>query len=181
MAQDKIAFVLWADRFDETLAALFVAELRQPSSGAYGLTLVPDLTLEQALPMAHQASCVVIPCGDAGLKRLKNDPRLQAFLAMTCSAGATLVVNQSGVPELERSGCMRSELVINEGGQELDSLNALRQRIFTSAARPAPSAASILIEESGIPRCHSHVAVQNPQSASRSACTTIRASQNETP
>ncbi len=179
MAQDKIAFVLWADRFDETLAALFVAELRkaglrvklvslvgQPSSGAYGLTLVPDLTLEQALPMAHQASCVVIP---------------QAFLAMTCSAGATLVVNQSGVPELERSGCMRSELVINEGGQELDSLNALRQRIFTSAARPAPSAASILIEESGIPRCHSHVAVQNPQSASRSACTTIRASQNETP
>jgi len=134
MVQEKIAFVLWADRFDETLAALFVAELRkaglrvklvslasQPSSGAYGLTLVPDLTLEQALPLAHQASCVVIPCGDAGLKRLKNDPRLQAFLVQTHEAGATFVVNQSGATDLARCNwpfSSRPEPVVYADGED---------------------------------------------------------------
>jgi putative intracellular protease/amidase len=143
MAQDKIAFVLWADRFDETLAALFVAELRkaglrvklvslvgQPSSGAYGLTLVPDLTLEQALPMAHQASCVVIPCGDAGLKRLKNDPRLQAFLVQTHNAGATFIVHQSGAADLERCAwpfSSKPEPVVYSDGE--DALDAARRMV----------------------------------------------------
>lgn len=134
MVQDKLAFVLWADRFDETIAALFVAELRkaglrvklvslagQPSSGAYGLTLVPDLTLEQALPLAQQASCVVIPCGDAGLKRLKSDPRLQEFLARTQDADAVYVVNQLGTSELERitnQMAVASEMIVYPDGSE---------------------------------------------------------------
>lgn len=141
MTQDKIAFILWADRFDETLAALFVAELRkarlrvklvslagQPSSGAYGLTLVPDLTLEQALPMAQQASCVVIPCGDAGLKRLKNDPRLQEFLVQTHNAGATFVLHQSGAADLEQCAwpfASRPEPVVYSDGE--DALEAVRR------------------------------------------------------
>lgn len=141
MTQDKIAFILWADRFDETLAALFVAELRkarlrvklvslagQPSSGAYGLTLVPDLTLEQALPMAQQASCVVIPCGDAGLKRLKNDPRLQEFLVQTHNAGAAFIVHQSGVNDLERCAWpfeSKPEPVVYSDGE--DALEAVRR------------------------------------------------------
>ncbi len=141
MTQDKIAFVLWADRFDETLAALFVAELRkaglrvklvslagQPSSGAYGLTLVPDLTLEQALPMAQQASCVVIPCGDAGLKRLKNDPRIQQFLVQTHNAGAAFVIDQSGAADLERCAwpfSSRPAPVVYSDGE--DALEAVRR------------------------------------------------------
>lgn len=117
MAHDKIVFVLWADRFDETLAALFVAELRkaglrvklvslagQPSPGAYGVTLVPDLTLEQALPLARYATSVVIPCGASGFNRLQNDPRMQAFLVQTSQAGATFVVSQAGVVDLEGFG-----------------------------------------------------------------------------
>ncbi len=141
MAQDKTAFVLWADRFDETLAALFVAELRkaglrvklvslagQPSSGAYGLTLVPDLTLEQALPLAQNAGCVVIPCGASGLKRLKNDPRVQEFLSQTHKAHATFIVSQSGVADLE--SCVWSlqsgpDLVVYSGGE--DAMDAVRR------------------------------------------------------
>ncbi len=141
MVQDKLAFVLWADRFDETIAALFVAELRkaglrvklvslagQPSSGAYGLTLVPDLTLEQALPLAQQASCVVIPCGDAGLKRLKSDPRLQEFLVQTHEAGVPFVVNQAGVTDLARCNwpfSSRPEPVVYSDGE--DAMGAVRR------------------------------------------------------
>lgn len=141
MTQDKIAFVLWADRFDETLTTLFVAELRkaglrvklvslanQPSVGAYGLTLVPDLTLEQALPLAQQARCVVIPCGAAGLKRLKNDPRVQEFLVQTHSAGAVFIVHQSGVTDLARCAwpsASKPEPVVYTDGD--DALEAVRR------------------------------------------------------
>lgn len=114
MAQEKIVFVLWADRFDETAAALFVAELRRsgvrvklvslvshPSPGAYGVSLVPDLTLEQALPLARYASAVIIPCGASGLSRLQNDPRLQEFLVNTSQTDSILMISEAGSAELE--------------------------------------------------------------------------------
>ena len=57
-------FVLWADRFDESAATVFVTEFRiaglrtklvslvsHASAGAYGLALAPDLTLDQALAL----------------------------------------------------------------------------------------------------------------------------------
>ena len=60
-------FVLWASEFEETTATIFVTELRQAglpvkivgltrriSKGAHGLALVPDITLEQAIPLASQ-------------------------------------------------------------------------------------------------------------------------------
>lgn len=135
MTHDKVVFVLWADRFDETLAALFVAEFRKaglrvklvslaghPSPGAYGVTLVPDLTLEQALPLARHASCVVIPCGASGLKKLKNDPRLQEFLADAREADALLIVNESGVIDLENFDWKTqsmSQVIMNADGQQL--------------------------------------------------------------
>jgi len=137
MAQDKVVFVLWADRFDETLAALFVAEFRKaglrvklvslvshPSPGAYGVTLLPDLTLEQALPQAGHARCVVIPCGVSGLSRLKNDPRVLAFLTQAQQAGATFVVNEAGVDDLEGFEWAVSppEVVVHADGQEMRAL-----------------------------------------------------------
>lgn len=141
MPYEKTAFVLWADRFDEALAAFFVAEFRkaglrvklvslagQPSSGAYGLTLVPDLALEQALPLAHTASSVIIPCGTTGLSRLQNDPRLQEFLVQTHSAGAVFIVHQSGVNDLARSAwpfASKPEPVVYTDGD--DALEAVRR------------------------------------------------------
>lgn len=143
MAQDKIIFVLWADRFDEALAAFFVAELRkaglrvklvslagQPSAGAYGVALVPDLTLEQALPLAHSASSVIIPCGTTGLSRLQNDPRLQEFLVQTHNAGAVFIIHQSGVTDLARCAwpsASKPEPVVYTDGD--DALEAVRRMV----------------------------------------------------
>jgi len=85
-------FVLWGDRFREAEAAIFVTRLREAGlrvkvvgvtpyqlDGAHGLALVPDLSLDQALPLATQALGVIIPATLAGLKRLQHDPRIREF------------------------------------------------------------------------------------------------------
>lgn len=150
MAQDKIVFVLWADRFDETLAALFVAELRkaglrvklvslagQPSSGVYGVTLVPDLTLEQALPLARYATAVVIPCGAAGFSRLQNDPRMAEFLVQTSQVGATFVVNQSGVADLESFHWTNASLPkVVVYADRAETMDAVREVVGSLVAPP---------------------------------------------
>lgn len=98
------AFVLWTNLFEEVLAAVFTTELRRlglpvkivglhqrRAAGAYGVTLIPDITLEAALQWADAAFCVIIPCNDAGVKRLENDPRLEDFFHHACANDATLV------------------------------------------------------------------------------------------
>jgi hypothetical protein len=85
-------FVLWSDGFDEMVATAFVTELREAGllvkvvgltlrqiSGAHGLALMPDLTLDQALLLASQATCVIIPSAIGRRKQLNNDPRLRQF------------------------------------------------------------------------------------------------------
>jgi hypothetical protein len=85
-------FVLWGDRFREAEAAIFVTKLRDAGlrvkvvgltphelDGAHGLALVPDLSLDQALPLASRAIGVIIPATLSGLKRLQNDPRVRQF------------------------------------------------------------------------------------------------------
>ena len=82
-------FVLWSDGFDEKVASIFVTELRdagllvkmvglttQHTSGFHGLVLVPDLTLDQALPLAPSTLCLIIPSISRWSNRLNNDPRV---------------------------------------------------------------------------------------------------------
>ncbi len=116
-------FVLWGDRFDETVATIFVTELREAGllvkvvgltsrhiSGAHGLTLLPDLTLDQALPLADQAVCLIIPATSQWGKRLNNDPRVHKFIKQASSSQTKFVVGlwnetiQSGldIPEAVR-------------------------------------------------------------------------------
>jgi len=98
-------FVLWADNFDEVAAAIFVTELRKAGlrvkvvgltprqlSGAYGLTLTPDLTLDQALTLATRTICLIIPQTAPGLQNLKNDPRLQKLFDLAGKNRARLVI-----------------------------------------------------------------------------------------
>jgi putative intracellular protease/amidase len=86
-------FVLWADRFDEVAAVVFVAELRRaglrvrlvglpgPSFvGVHGLSLAPDLTLDEALAQTARLACLVAPCDAPALARAVNDPRLADLL-----------------------------------------------------------------------------------------------------
>jgi hypothetical protein len=104
-------FVLWADRFDETVAVLFVAELRRvglrvglvglpgPSFvGIHGLVMTPDLTLDEALAQGDQMACVVVPCDGPALGRVANDPRLQELFDLAAAQEATVVVgSEAGV------------------------------------------------------------------------------------
>lgn len=102
-------FVLWAERFDESAASVFVTEFRlaglrtklvslvsHASAGACGLALAPDLTLDQALPLAARAACVVIPGNATAIRRLGDDPRLRDFLTQAHRCGALFVVGAGG-------------------------------------------------------------------------------------
>ena len=104
-------FVLWADRFDETAAVLFVAELRRvglrvrlvglpgPSFvGIHGLALTPDLTLDEALAQVDQLICLVAPCDEPALGRVANDPRLLELFDLAAAQEAAVVVgSEAGV------------------------------------------------------------------------------------
>lgn len=108
-------FVLWADQFEEAPATIFVTELRQaglrvkvvgltprPISGSHGLALTPDWTLDQALALAAQAVCLIIPQRAVGLQSLEHDPRLQKLVDLAAENQARLVMGPlSGLDMLE--------------------------------------------------------------------------------
>lgn len=90
---EKVVFVLWGTGCDELAAVTFVITLRATGiaaklvgvsgrqvRGAHGLALTPDYTLSQAVPLAHQAACLVLPCPAGSLVRFTRDPRLREFL-----------------------------------------------------------------------------------------------------
>jgi hypothetical protein len=98
-------FVLWGQRFEEAVAALFVTELRQAGllvkvvgldfqhlSGAHGLSLLPDWTLSEALPHAAKAICVVIPCPASDLVPFTSDPRLPEFFQQASANQAYFII-----------------------------------------------------------------------------------------
>lgn len=102
---DTTSIVLWAHHFDELLATIFVTELRRagkpvklvglssgPTTGAYGLGLVPDLTFGQALPLAHFVNNVIIPCGEAGLYQFDHEPRFRDFFQCIQNNNALFVL-----------------------------------------------------------------------------------------
>jgi hypothetical protein len=68
--------------------------------GASGLALVPDVTLEQALPVAHSATAVVVPGSVGFVRRLGNDPRMRDLLVRARSNQATLITSEGAVSEL---------------------------------------------------------------------------------
>ena len=113
----RYVFVLWGDNFEEVTAAIFISELReaglrvkmvslnsQQTSGAHGLALVPDLTLTQALPLARQTICVIIPCALRVVQYFKHDPRLHEFFSLVQANDAPIFIgslNGSAAQDLE--------------------------------------------------------------------------------
>ncbi|HRX02144.1 MAG TPA: hypothetical protein P5148_03265 [Anaerolineae bacterium] len=100
-------FILWADRFDEAVAAIFVTELRkaglrtslvraagQSDTGANGLTLVPDMGIDEGRVLADRATCVVIPCNSAAIQQLRIDPRVDEFLGVALATDVILVIGE---------------------------------------------------------------------------------------
>jgi hypothetical protein len=76
------------------LPVKLVSLARKTITGLYGLTLLPDLTLEQALPMASQAISIIIPSGSQGVKQLENDPRLAGFFKKAQANNAEFVIGR---------------------------------------------------------------------------------------
>ena len=112
-------FVLWGEKFEEDTAAIFVTELRkaglrvkvvglapQHINGAHGLALVPDLTLDQALPLANHTTCLIVPYKSRGIKRLNNDPRVQKFFAQALANQARFVFGPVNNGDIAESGLL---------------------------------------------------------------------------
>lgn len=98
------AYVLWGDGFDEVLAVAFVTGLRkaglrvklvglrlQPMTGAHGVTLLPEIALDEALSARARLSCLVVPCDESGWQRIQQEPRWCQLLARSDSAPIPLL------------------------------------------------------------------------------------------
>lgn len=101
-------FVFWGNNFEEAATVTFVTEFRDmgfkvklvgltpfPVSGAYGLALIPDLSLAQALPLANQTMCIIIPSTVPNIRKLENDPRIIEFLQEACINHPLFVIGLS--------------------------------------------------------------------------------------
>lgn len=106
-------FILWGDKFEEAAVVTFTTTLRdtglhvkvvgltgQRSTGKYGMVLCSDLTLGQALALANQAICVIVPCSAATLKRIENDPRVIDFFQRAETNHARFVLNHAEAFEM---------------------------------------------------------------------------------
>ncbi len=104
MKSRPLIFVLWAAHLQEWIAALFVTELRrlglpvrvvglhyQPVPGAFGLALSPDIGLEDALPLASQVSCLIVPGSWSQLHSLQQEPRLWLLIKEVVNGGGQLI------------------------------------------------------------------------------------------
>ena len=113
MPDKRIVLVLWADDCDEMAALSFVTILRRQgvrvklvgaiagrAEGVSGVALMPDITLEQAIPLAGQASAVIVPGGIGALHRLDNDPRVRDLLRRAVAHQAFLISSPEAGPEL---------------------------------------------------------------------------------
>jgi hypothetical protein len=111
-ASHYAVLVLWGQGFDEIAASIFVAELRRlgihvklvglksrQSAGQHGLTLVPDLTLGQALRMGDRIHCIIVPAPLAALQPFSYDPRLAELLRSVGEKQPSLVVNALSTPQ----------------------------------------------------------------------------------
>ncbi len=106
--------IIWGDKFDEDVATIFTTEARRvglcvkvvgvtgvQAAGGNGLIISADLTLSQAMILADNAVCVVVPCSAAVLQRVENDPRLSEFFQRANVNRALFVI--SGPDAIERS------------------------------------------------------------------------------
>ncbi len=113
MAGGDTVFVLWGEGCDEALAVAWVSRLRaegrrvylvgvsgRRNRGSYGVAVMPDIGLDEALGLADQAVLVIVPCGEDALEALRRDPRYEQFLALAEKSGARLLAHPLAVEYL---------------------------------------------------------------------------------
>ncbi|HRJ44110.1 MAG: hypothetical protein KJZ86_05375 [Caldilineaceae bacterium] len=105
MIGDTIAFVLWGEGCDESLAVAWVSRLRAEGRrvylvgvsgrrvrGQYGIGLEVDIRLDEALALVEQAELVIVPCKESAVLSFHRDPRFHEFLERAAESGAQVVV-----------------------------------------------------------------------------------------
>ena len=68
--------------------------------GVYGVTIQPDLLLNDALPQAKRALCVILPFDEATLRRFADDDRFRKFFQTARTSGASFVTQDEAEPLL---------------------------------------------------------------------------------
>lgn len=166
--QDKgTVLVLWTTYFDEVAATTLATAFRRSgirvklvglahggAMGASGLTLVPDLLLEQAISLAEQAAIVIVPGTEGAVRRLDNDPRIRELLnrananhaifitSAEATQAVTALVGSQGTPltiepypaaqrMVEFANCLAAAL---PGAVEARSKRRLKERCLPSLA-----------------------------------------------
>ena len=128
----RYIFVLWGSRFDEATATIFVSELRDAgllvkvvgltvhqTEGERGLILVPDLTLDQALPLASKTACVIIPTTSRWEARFDSDPRFSDFCDQAVQAHARFVIDRPNHAEPSIASLGHAEITVYPKKEEM--------------------------------------------------------------
>lgn len=102
---EPIIFVLWGEGFDAAAASIFVTLFRQQRLatkivavqgnrllGAYGIGLMPDLTLGEAIDFDAKARMYILPCSASRLARVENDPRIYTFFQSKSTSVTAFIV-----------------------------------------------------------------------------------------
>lgn len=108
MAKRDIIFVLWGECCDEAVAVAWVSRLRaeerrvylvsvsgRRNRGSFGITIQPDIGLDEALGLAAQTDLLVIPCSLDTLHSFRRDPRLDDLLLLAGQNGTRFLVHPS--------------------------------------------------------------------------------------
>lgn len=129
---DELIFVLWGSGFDEATATIFITELRRAglqvkligltrrrSNGAYGLALVPDLTLEEVRSTSDRTTCMIVPYTSTGNKRLRNDPRLSEFFERAHANEARFISGPLDQADLAMFPADIDKVIVEPGSEDL--------------------------------------------------------------
>ncbi len=150
MPDPGMVLVLWSDHFDEVAAAALVTAFRRAGirarlvglqqggvRGSSGLTLIPDMTLEQALQLVERVLLVAIPASAGAVELLDNDPRVRELLAQTYARQATVVTSIEAAPTVAALlGNPAGELPIHTYAADLDFTDAVESLIAAIRRRP---------------------------------------------
>ncbi len=153
--KQSTTFVFWGYRCDEVAAVTYSSGLRRLGlrvqivgiavhglEGVYGVTLQPDLLLNDALAQAKKAICVILPCDDAALRRFLSDDRLQGFLQTAWNNGARFVTQdeteellQSLLSGGEESGATKEIIPYSVGDELVASVNHLAIQLLAKVTK----------------------------------------------
>ena len=105
--QEGCIYVLWHTHYNEVMAAIFLVSLRNAGlcarlvglhgdrhPGRYGVTLVADISLGEALQSREQILGIIAPCAPGIFDHSELDPRVAEFLAQAQRQQAVFVAEE---------------------------------------------------------------------------------------